>query len=216
MPSWQYFVQDPQEGALFDAFMAERARQRAAAVLGLYDFSTATQVVDVGGGRGSLIAAILAANPSLRGVLFDRPQVVEAAPPVLRAAGVTERCEVVGGTFFESVPPGGDLYILSVVLHDWPDDRAREILSNCRRVLEPGGRLLIIDRVIPPGNEPWAGKFMDLRMMLEHVGGRERTEAEWRELLASAGFRPGRITRIPDGKHLPEWDDQSVMEVLPA
>jgi SAM-dependent methyltransferase len=216
MPSWQYFAQHSEEAALFDAFMAGRARQRRAALLAAYDFSGAGTVVDVGGGRGTLLAGILAENPTVRGVLFDRPQVVEAAPATLQDAGVAERCQIVGGDFFESVPPGGDLYVLSTVIHDWPDERATEILQNCRRALGPGGRLLIIDRVIPPGDQASAGKFMDLQMMLEHVGGQERTEAEWRDLLAASGFRPARIIPMPDGNHPPNLDDLSVLEAVPA
>jgi predicted O-methyltransferase YrrM len=142
--------------------------------------------------------------------------VVEAARGTLQAAGVAERCALVGGNFFASVPSGGDIYILSVVLHDWPDDRASEILGACRRAIRPDGRLLIIDRVIRPGNQPSAGKFMDLRMMLEHVGGRERTEAEWQSLLSSSGFSAARILRIPDGHTPVSLDDLSVLEAVPA
>lgn len=180
MPSWQYRAQHPEEEALFNAFMAERARQRRTALLAAYDFSDAQLVIDIGGGDGTLLAGILAANPRVRGVLFDQPQVSEAARATLQAAGVAERCAIVGGDFFEAVPSGGEIYVLSVVLHDWPDDRASDILRTCRRAIAPGGRLLIIERVIRPGNQPSAGKFMDLRMMLEHVGGHERTEGNGR------------------------------------
>jgi SAM-dependent methyltransferase len=215
-PSWQYFAQHREEGALFNAFMTERARQRRRALLAAYDFTGATGVVDVGGGRGALLAGILAAYPQLHGVLFDQPQVVAAAAETLHGAGVAERCEIIGGDFFESIPPGGDIYVLSVVLHDWPDDRATAILRNCYQAMGPSGRLLIIERGIPPGGEPWAGKFMDLRMMLEHVGGRERTEAEWRSLLAAARFRPARIIPMPDGNYPPSIDDLRVLEAVPA
>jgi len=216
MPSWQYRVQHPEDQALFNAYMAERARQRRTALLASYDFSDAQLVIDVGGGDGTLIAGILESNQMVRGVLFDQPQVVEAAGETLRAAGVAERCAVVGGSFFESVPSGADVYILSVVIHDWPDDRASEILRSCRRAITPGGRLLIIDRVIPAGDQASAGKFMDLRMMLEHVGGRERTEAEWRDLISSSGFSLARILRIPDGHTPVTLDDLSLLEVVPA
>ena len=216
MPSWGYFAQHPEEGALFDTFMATRARQRRAALLAAYDFAGAHTIIDVGGGRGALLAGILAAYPTVRGVLFDQPQVVEAARETLQAAGVAERCEIIGGDFFESVPAGGDVYVLSTVLHDWPDDRATAILRNCRRALIPGGRLLIVDRVIPAGDQAWAGKFYDLAMMLEHVGGRERSEAEWRDLLSASGFRPARIIPMPDGFQPPSLDDLSVVEAVPA
>jgi SAM-dependent methyltransferase len=216
MPSWQYRAQHPEEEALFNAYMAERARQRRTALLAVYDFSDAQLVIDIGGGNGTLIAGILETHPKVRGMLFDQPQVVEAARETLRTAGVAERCPVVGGDFFQSVPSGGDIYILSVVIHDWPDERASEILRSCRRAITPGGRLVIIDRVIPPGNQASAGKFMDLRMMLEHVGGRERTEVEWQGLLSSSGFSLARILRIPDGHTPVSIDDLSVLEAVPG
>jgi SAM-dependent methyltransferase len=216
MPSWQYRAEHPDEEQLFNAYMAERARQRRTALLAAYDFSGARLVVDVGGGNGTLIDGILELYPAVRVVLFDQPQVSEIARGTLQAAGVAECCAIVGGSFFDSVPPGGDIYILSVVIHDWPDNRAGEILRNCRRAIAADGRLLVIDRVLPPGNQESAGKFMDLRMMLEHVGGRERTEVEWRDLLTSSGFRLARILAIPDGHTAANLDDLSVLEAVPA
>jgi hypothetical protein len=163
-----------------------------------YDFSGASTVVDVGGGRGALLIAILAANPGLRGILFDLLHVAESAETAVTTAGLRERCAVVGGDMFQEVPPGGDIYLLSRVIHDWDDERSVVILKNCRRAMGPGGRLLLIEDVIPPGDTPSHGKLMDLNMLVS-LGGQERTEAEYRALCAAAGFTLARImtTRSP-------------------
>ena len=156
------------------------------------------QVVDVGGGQGVLLAAVLRAHPHLRGVLFDQPAVVAGAAPVLRAAGVADRCEVVGGDFFAAVPAGGDVYLLSRILHDWDDARATALLRVLHRAARPGARLVVVERVLPPGDAPHPGKLIDLTMLVM-LGGRERTEAEFRALLAGAGFSLTRVVPLPDG-----------------
>ena len=142
----------------------------------------------MGGGQGALLAAILAANPSLRGVLFDLPHVVAGAKDLLERAGVAERCEVVGGSFFEGVPEGAGAYLLKSILHDWDDAAAIEILRKCRAAMADAGRLLVVERVVRPGNEPDRAKFADLYMLVA-LGGQERTVEEFRGLFAEAGFR---------------------------
>ena len=171
-----------------------------AAVPAAYDFSGCGTIVDVGGGNGSLLASVLAANPSARGILFDLPHVLDQARRQLAAAGVAERCELVGGDFFAGVPAGGDAYLLRWVLHDFDDERAARILQSCRAAMPPEGRLLVIEQVIADGGKPgeWMTKFLDLQMLIL-LGGQERTEAEFRELFAAAGFRLRRViaTRSP-------------------
>jgi SAM-dependent methyltransferase len=166
---------------------------RISSVITAYDFSGIGTLVDVGGGYGAFIAAILSANPTMRGILFDQPHVVAGAGRVLQAAGVADRCEIVGGNFLEAVPGGGDAYLLSKVILDWPDDQAVAVLRNCRRVMRPQGRLLLVEAVIPPGNTPHPGKLSDVHMLVMTTSGRERTEAEYRALLDAAGLK---LTRI--------------------
>jgi hypothetical protein len=142
-------------------------------------------IVDVGGADGTVLAAILTAHPQLRGVLFDLPHVISDGPRTLARHGVEDRAECAGGDFLESVPPGGDAYLLSLVLHDWPDDQARHILANVAG--GSGARLLVLDFMVPPGDAPHMAKISDLNM-LAMMGGKELTETEWRELLTAAGF----------------------------
>lgn len=171
-----------------------------------YDFSRCRAIVDVGGGTGAFLAGILKANPQARGVLFDRPSVITAAGSLLARAGVADRCDVVGGDFFEDVPGGGDLYILSWIIHDWDHDRSVAILKNCRQVMPNDGRLLVIEQVVPPGNQPSLSKLYDLHM-LALIGGRERREDEYRALLAAADLD---LTRI-----IPTAVPRSLMEASP-
>jgi len=188
MSTWEYYERNPEAGAAFDHAMTSRSRRQANAVLDAYDFAQFACVVDVGGGRGALLAEILAKHHSVRAVLFDQPHVVAGAERLLRAYGVADRCQVVGGNFFATVPSGGDAYVLKFILHDWEDERATAILRNCRRAIGPNGRLLVIESEISPPNEGAAGKFLDLTMLV-HTGGRERTHDEWAALFATAGFR---------------------------
>jgi hypothetical protein len=143
-------------------------------------------VVDVGGGQGGFLAAVLGSTPSLRGVLFDRPEVV-AEPHALLSTGVIGRCRTVGGDFFESLPTGGDIYVFKRVLHDWDDTTCVDLLKRCRDVVPTDGRVLVIDAVIPPGNDPHPAKIVDL-VMMGILRGRERTEQEFAALFAAAGF----------------------------
>ena len=186
--AWDYRARHPEEGAIFDAAMTGISGMAADAVARSYDFSRIGVLADVGGGHGELLAAILAAHPSMRGILFDQPQVVAGARRLLERAGVADRCEVVGGSFFEAVPGGADAYLLKSVIHDWDDPEAAAILRACRAAVGDKGRLLVVERVVGPPNEPDPAKFSDLNMLVE-LGGRERTAEEYRDLLAGAGFR---------------------------
>ena len=182
-----YWADHPEERAILDAAMRSLAVQLVEAIVRAYDFSPCRTVVDVGGGYGALLAAILGATPGLRGILLDRPEVVEGATRHLAAAGVLDRCAVVGGDMFTEVPSGGDAYVFSRVIHDWDDERATVALRNCRRVIDPRGTLLLIEEVILPGDAPCTGKLTDLSMLVG-PGGQERTEAEYRALYSAAGF----------------------------
>lgn len=205
MGLYAYLDQHPGAAAIFHAGMAATARHPA--VLAAYDFAGASVVVDVGGGNGTLISAILHAYPALRGILFERPEIAAGARERMEREGLAGRCEVVGGSFFEAVPEGGDLYILSDVLHNWGDEEAIEILASCRRAMTESGRLLVIQQVLPPGNEPSLGKFADLNM-LTVLGGRERTEDEFRRLLAGGDFALIRVIATSDS--------YSIVEAVPT
>ena len=171
---WEHRAAHPEDSAIFDAAMTGLSAPVAEAVAQSYDFSRIGVLADVGGGEGGLLAAILAANPTLRGVLFDLPHVVATAGALLERAGVANRCEIVGGSFFETVPEGADAYLLKSIIHDWDDAAAIEILRTCRAPMADTARLLVVEPVIRPGNEPDRAKFSDLNMLVM-LGGRERT-----------------------------------------
>ena len=164
-----------------------------------YKFSRIRTLVDVGGGHGSLLATILKANPKLKGVLFDQPSVIARAEKDqhVTAKGIAERCTLVSGSFFEGVPEGGDAYIMKYILHDWNDEECVKILANCRAAMNTKGRVLVVDNVIPPGNDPHWGKLLDTQMLI--IGGRERTKKEFAGLLAKAGLKMIRVvpTKYP-------------------
>ena len=203
MENWQYRAQHPEANAMFNAAMTSFSSQVTGAVVAAYDFSRFGTLVDVGGGLGQLLATILAATPSLRGLLFDQPHVVANAGRILADAGVADRCEIVGGSFFESVPGGADAYILSRVIHDWDDERSVAILKTCRRAMGDGGTLLLVEEVIPPGDTPSFGKLMDLNMLVS-PGGEERTEAEYRALYEAAGFTLTQVIPTRSRMHVVE------------
>jgi len=182
----------PEDGAIFNAAMTSGSVQRLPALLAAYDFSRFERIVDVGGGQGALLAGILGVSPKTRGVLYDLPNVVAGAE-ALRAPDVADRCEVIAGNFFESVPTNGDAYILSRVIHDWDDATAQKILGNCRRAIRSDGRLLLVEGVAKPPNEPDPNKFFDVWFI---GGGGERTEAEYRTLLRDGGFILVRVVPI--------------------
>jgi SAM-dependent methyltransferase len=191
-PVFKYFDEHPEAADVFNRAMTELSRKAHFAVVDAYDYSRFETIVDVGGGHGALLSAILLANPRLRGVLFDQPAVVEGAEPHLAARGVTERCRTAPGDFFRAVPEGGDAYILATVIHDWNDDESVRILKNIRRAIRPDGRLLLVEQVLKGPNEHDFGKFADLNMLVM-TGGGERTEAEYRALYERAGFELLRI-----------------------
>ena len=198
MPVFDYYARNPEAASAFNDAMTAGSAVVEAAVLDAFDFAPYRRIVDVGGGHGGFLAAILRASPGAEGVLFDAPQVVSGAGDRLEAEGVSTRCEVVGGDFFDSVPDGGDLYVLKWIVHDWDDERSLAILRNCRRAVADGGRLLLVEAVLTEGDGSAFGPFADLNMMVM-TGGKERTGDEFRALLASAGFDPPsfRATRSP-------------------
>jgi hypothetical protein len=161
-------------------------------LLEAYDFSGVRKVVDVGGGDGSFLSSIVRAHPEMSGVVYDAPYVADAAHKQLAAAGLGERCAFVSGNFLEDVHPGGDVYLLKGVVHNWPDDDAIVLLRNCRRAMGSEGRLLLIEWVVPPGDEPHPSKLLDLSMLFVY-GGKERTEDEFVELLSAADLRLVRV-----------------------
>lgn len=183
----------PEKGALFDSAMTGVHGRETRAMLDAFDFSGIEVLADVGGGNGEVIASVLGRYPTMRGILFDRPAVSERARVNLHTAGVADRCEVVAGDFFESVPRGASAYLLRHIIHDWDDEKSVAILRNCRAATGANARLLIVEGIVPPGNEPSVSKFFDLAMMVL-PGGMERTEHEYRQLFTASGFTLKRIT----------------------
>lgn len=185
--AWEYRAQHPEDGERFDDAMTDLARKATAGVLEGHDFARYGIVVDVGGGHGALLAAILARHPGARGVLFDQPHVVAGTGPVLEAAGVADRCRVEAGSFFDSVPEGGDAYLLKWVLHDWDDEEAAAILRACRRAMGEAARLLVLERDLGSPNEAPVAKLSDLNMLVV-LGGRERGIDDYAALFDANGF----------------------------
>ncbi len=207
MPLFEYLSQHPADASYFNEAMIGFHGDEPLAVAQAYDFLRFKNVVDVGGGTGNLLSAILSSHAGLRGVLFDRPYVVLEAPSLLKARGVEDRVMIEAGDFFETVPSGGDAYLLSHVIHDWNEDRCLTILGHCRKAIKPDGRLLIVEMVLPAGDTPHPGKVLDM-VMLVFPGGQERTEAEYASLLGKAGFRLSRV--------VPTASAVSVVEAVPA
>jgi O-methyltransferase domain/Dimerisation domain len=190
-PFFDYLTHHPTAASVFNAAMTAVSSVDLTAVLAGYDFSRLGQLVDVGGGEGALLHGILSAYPHLRGILYDLPAVVAGAT-ALRTGAIGARCEVLGGNFFETIPSGADGYILKRVIHDWDDETALKILANCRRAIDQEGTLLLVEWALKPPNEPDLGKFTDLNMLVL-LGGRERSEADFRVLLWEAGFALARV-----------------------
>jgi hypothetical protein len=191
-PLFDYFSEHPETGKLFDQAMSGVHGRETEAMLEAYDFGGIKTLVDLGSGNGSVITAILRRYRAMRGILFDLPGVVERSKMTIQAAGLEGRCQVVAGNFFDAVPPGADAYLMRHIIHDWDGNRSITILRNCRQGMSQGGKLLVVEGIIPPGNEPSVSKFFDLAMMVL-PGGMERTDEEYRRLLEAAGFR---LTRI--------------------
>jgi hypothetical protein len=198
VPHFQYFSANAAAAQIFNEGMASRASVENDAIVAAYDFSKSSTVVDVGGGQGTLLAEMLREAPQLSGVLFDLPHVI-AAKRSKAQENKEPRLQFREGNFFESVPPGGDLYVLKKIIHDWDDVRATSILRNCAAAMSDKARLLVIDPVIPPGNEHSFNKLLDLMMLVWTSGGRERTEREHRALLGKAGLETLRVieTNVP-------------------
>jgi SAM-dependent methyltransferase len=203
---WDVIEGNPEVKARFNGFMVAQTEAFAPQLLAAFDFSTCRQVIDVGGGNGALIASVLAAHPSLRGVLFDLEPGLDGADEYLRKRGVRDRCDLSAGNFFDSVPEAGDAYLLKYVIHDWDDDRAAEILASCRRGMRPGAHLLVIDQLLPRrATDTSKDRFsmtLDLHMYVL-FGARERTEEDVRGMLGRAGFEVERVA--------PTWPPSTIV-----
>jgi ubiquinone/menaquinone biosynthesis C-methylase UbiE len=206
MPVFEYLESHPETAAAFDGHQEQGGRALHAAVARSLDFDANDTIIDLGGGNGSLAAAILERHPKLRAAIFDLPHVIERAQAA-RDPALDGRYEFIAGSIFEHVPPGADAYLLSRVLHDWDDDQAAAILVNCRRAMRTDARLLVIERLVPPGDQSHESKFMDLNMLVI-AGGRERNEDEFRALLERCCLQLDRV--INTGTAV------SVLEATPA
>lgn len=209
---WEWYATHPDDAAEFNACMTALSGTLHKAAVETYDFTGIRSIMDVGGGHGRLLAQILAKEPSMRGILFDQPHVVNGAAPVFAEYGVQDRARAVGGSFFEKLPTGADAHIMAHIIHDWDDEHAHKILEKCRAAIDRGpdgrgGRLLIVDAVIAGRNEPDFGKLLDLEMLLV-PGGKERTADEFAKLMAGAGWKLTRVIPTPAGK--------SIIEGVPA
>jgi hypothetical protein len=194
-PLFDWLSQHPAENELFSQAMTAGKLHHDSAIVENYDFSQATRLVDVGGGHGSLVIAILNKYPQLSAIIADVAQVAAGARQAISRAALQTRCEVVTCDFFSSVPAGGDVYMLSHVLHDWDDDSCQRILSSCRVALGPHAKLLLVESIVASGDQPDRIKWLDLEMLVLTSGGRERTADEYERLLGSAGLRMDRIVR---------------------
>ena len=193
-------AESPEDAANFDEAMASGTRMTAMAVAATYDFSTVQSVVDVGGGKGTLLIGILTAHPHLDGVVFDLPQVADRAVDEIAAAGLADRCRAVGGDFFEAVPSGGDVYLLKHVIHDWDDERAAAILRSCREAMTDRARVVIVEGIYPERIDQSItsrGAAANDVNMLVSTGGRQRSQAEFSSLLERSGLRLERILPTP-------------------
>ncbi|MBR0939526.1 methyltransferase [Bradyrhizobium jicamae] len=213
MNSFEWLAEHPKEAAIFNAAMADVTYVVARSATAAYDFSTSPVIMDVGGGNGSLLAAVLRSAPSSAGILFDLPAGLREAEATLKSGGVANRCKVISGDFFESVPAGADLMVLKSVIHDWDDERAVTILIRCRASALPETRLILMERLMPECMTASAAHqraaALDMRM-LTITGGIERTEEEYRQLLKSAGFAWTRTIALGPPA------DQAILEAVPA
>jgi hypothetical protein len=195
---WRYYSTHPEAGRLFSESMADLTGLIAPGILASYDFSSASTVVDIGGGQGELLSCILAAHPGVKGILCDLAHATEGARSRLAGLQLLSRCDILSGDFFEEVPGGGDIYLMKFVIHDWNDESAVKILTTCRKAMKPGAKLLLIESVVPGRNEFGLSKLVDLNMMVV-TGGRERTLEEYRGLLEQAGLVFGRAIETEAG-----------------
>ena len=193
VPLFEYFEQHTEDLQVFGESMTSISTTENPTIPAAYTFSRIKTLVDIGGGHGSLLATILKANPKLKGILYDQPSVIARAEQDqhVTAKGIAKRCRLETGNFFEAVPKGGDAYIMKYILHDWNDDACVKILTNCRDAMNEKGKVLVVDNVIAPGNDPSWGKLLDIQMLI--IGGRERTKKEFASIFAAAGLK---LTRV--------------------
>jgi hypothetical protein len=202
MGIFEYLQKHPDFSEIFNDAMTSLSGNNVKAVVAGYDFAGIKKLMDVGGGHGALLEGILEKNPSMSGVIFDLPHVVEGARKSLKERGLDRRCEAVGGDFFKSVP-SADAIIMSHIIHDWDEEHARKILESCRKALPPHGKVLLVETVVTPPNQFSTAKLLDLEMLVM-AGGRERTEDEYRALFASAGLKLARVVPLPSGQSVLE------------
>ena len=204
---FEYLSRHPEEARVFNDAMTDLTRSHSPSLAAAYEFGRFNKIIDLGGGHGTLLMALLRRYPGLHGVVFDLPQVVTGAQAAIAAAGLGDRCEAIAGDILEAVPAGADGYLTRGVIHGFDKEHALAVLRNIRRAIQPEGRLLLVEFVIPPGNQPSLGKLLDLQMLVI-PGGRERTEEEFRDLFGAAGFRLS-------GIH-PTATPQSIIECVPG
>jgi O-methyltransferase domain/Dimerisation domain len=202
VPIFEWLTNNPDQGKIFDRMMTDIHGGETEPMVNQYDFSVFNTIVDIGGGNGEVITGVLKKNPGVKGILFDMPDVIKRAQANIAASGLGDRCKLEGGSFFESVSKGGDAYIMRHILHDWSDADAITILSNCKKSMNPGGKVLVVEAVIQEGNGPSPFKLLDLTMLL--VGGKERTSKQFEHIFSKAGFKLNRI--------VPFQHDLSVIE----
>ena len=200
-----WLEKNPQAAEVFNEANAIKAGSSHRAIVDVYDFSGIHTLTDVGGGLGVLMAEILIANPLMEGIVADTPSVIQKTGKIIQARGIEGRCQAIECDFFKKIPFGSDAYLMSNILHDWPDEQCRIILTNCHRAMKTESKLLVVEMVIAPGNEPSVAKLLDLEMLVI-TGGRERTEAEFNNLFVSSGFKPSRI--------IPTKESVCVIEVI--
>ena len=201
---WEYMRDHPEDNAAFNRGLAEIRKDEQAAIAAAYDWTGVNSVVDVGGGAGALLASIVAGNPGIRGILFDRPDVLPDADHLLAVRGVRDRCELVGGSFFEPIQVTGDVLILSQVLHDWSDADCHKILARCRERMTAGNRLLVIEMVPVPGQPDVGIALLDIVMMMFGGEARQRTEDEYNKLFVATGFGHARMLPTATAFHILE------------
>lgn len=206
-PCFDYLAKHPAESETFNEAMTGLSGMVAPAVAEAYDFSKFGTIIDVGGGHGRLLSEVLKANPKVKGIVFDAPHVAAGATDAIAKAGLADRCRAEGGDFFKAVPAGGDAYLMMHIIHDWPDDLAITILKNCRKGVNAGGKLLVVDSVVAPPNVPDPAKILDLEMLVL-PSGKERSEKEFATILAAAGWRLNRV--------VPTKSPKSIIEGVPV
>ncbi|MFI6602041.1 methyltransferase [Nonomuraea sp. NPDC050536] len=203
-PLYEHLAANPETGRIFDEYMLGRAIPFAESLVKRFDFSAVRTLVDVAGGKGHILATVLQAHPEMRGVLFDLEHVVARSGELIAAEGLAERCELVGGDFFASVPSGGDAYLLASVLHNWDDTDSVRILRNVRDAMNPGGRVLLLEAVLPDDDAPHLGKDVDMRMLAIFDGGLERSREEYATLLRQADLELVQVVDLATGSSLIE------------